>query len=367
MLMQVISLDGVSIDVPPGMEVSKIKEQAASRFESISCGPGADAPSSAVCTTLLHLMPSSRAEVWVTYRDVNGRPARAPYGAEAVLRTNGDQAGPGGDTWPAIDLARVRFTVAVSSFDSVSVVQRGSQRVNPVEMSASLQSANTDVPSDPTCTAVPAGHKRRIFFNAVPHYGLGLGYEEVDENGVSVPGSFVDVSSFNPAAPTVCLPLAAGDLPVTERWELVNLSGSDHNFHIHQAHFSVLTAADLATTGVPEQLLGRAVVMDSLPLRHADGLCQTVADWRRGACQTHVPTVEITFTVAGDFVYHCHILAHEDGGMMAVIRVRSNTASNEPGVVKRMLSSVGFDADEPRQPLLPRIQGGMCRGARALD
>jgi FtsP/CotA-like multicopper oxidase with cupredoxin domain len=23
----------------------------------------------------------------------------------------------------------------------------------------------------------------------------------------------------------------------------------------------------------------------------------------------------------GDFVYHCHILDHEDGGMMAVIRV----------------------------------------------
>jgi FtsP/CotA-like multicopper oxidase with cupredoxin domain len=25
--------------------------------------------------------------------------------------------------------------------------------------------------------------------------------------------------------------------------------------------------------------------------------------------------------VAGDFVYHCHILGHEDNGMMAVIRV----------------------------------------------
>jgi FtsP/CotA-like multicopper oxidase with cupredoxin domain len=23
----------------------------------------------------------------------------------------------------------------------------------------------------------------------------------------------------------------------------------------------------------------------------------------------------------GDFVYHCHILAHEDAGMMAMIRV----------------------------------------------
>jgi FtsP/CotA-like multicopper oxidase with cupredoxin domain len=25
--------------------------------------------------------------------------------------------------------------------------------------------------------------------------------------------------------------------------------------------------------------------------------------------------------VTGDFVYHCHILGHEDAGMMAIIRV----------------------------------------------
>jgi len=31
----------------------------------------------------------------------------------------------------------------------------------------------------------------------------------------------------------------------------------------------------------------------------------------------------------GDFVYHCHILDHEDGGMMAIIRVLPRT--NPPG------------------------------------
>jgi FtsP/CotA-like multicopper oxidase with cupredoxin domain len=31
--------------------------------------------------------------------------------------------------------------------------------------------------------------------------------------------------------------------------------------------------------------------------------------------------VEIPFAEIGDFVYHCHILEHEDGGMMAHIRV----------------------------------------------
>ncbi len=27
-------------------------------------------------------------------------------------------------------------------------------------------------------------------------------------------------------------------------------------------------------------------------------------------------------SVVGDFVYHCHILGHEDLGMMAIIRVQ---------------------------------------------
>jgi L-ascorbate oxidase len=31
--------------------------------------------------------------------------------------------------------------------------------------------------------------------------------------------------------------------------------------------------------------------------------------------------LDIPFSQLGDFVYHCHILGHEDAGMMAKIRV----------------------------------------------
>ena len=31
----------------------------------------------------------------------------------------------------------------------------------------------------------------------------------------------------------------------------------------------------------------------------------------------------------GDFVYHCHILDHEDGGMMAIIRVLPNAPGHK--------------------------------------
>jgi len=41
----------------------------------------------------------------------------------------------------------------------------------------------------------------------------------------------------------------------------------------------------------------------------------------------------------GDFVYHCHILDHEDNGMMAIIRVLpaeqgAATTSKEPAAVE---------------------------------
>jgi FtsP/CotA-like multicopper oxidase with cupredoxin domain len=73
------------------------------------------------------------------------------------------------------------------------------------------------------------------------------------------------------------------------------------------------------------QSLGRnesGILQDSVPLlTGSDGCDGTVASWRSGACQTSPIDVEIPFAIAGDFVFHCHILEHEDGGMMSAIHV----------------------------------------------
>jgi FtsP/CotA-like multicopper oxidase with cupredoxin domain len=70
------------------------------------------------------------------------------------------------------------------------------------------------------------------------------------------------------------------------------------------------------------------ILHDSVPLKHGTGDCETIAAWHNGACKTYTQVIEIPFTVAGDFVYHCHVLEHEDGGMMARIRVRPNPNPN---------------------------------------
>jgi plastocyanin len=51
-----------------------------------------------------------------------------------------------------------------------------------------------------------------------------------------------------------------------------------------------------------------------------NGVC-TIAQWRSGHCASTTEVFDIPFSQLGEFVYHCHILEHEDGGMMARIVV----------------------------------------------
>lgn len=51
-----------------------------------------------------------------------------------------------------------------------------------------------------------------------------------------------------------------------------------------------------------------------------NGVC-TIPQRRSGHCATTPEVMSIPFTKLGEFVYHCHIIEHEDGGMMARIVV----------------------------------------------
>ena len=167
-----------------------------------------------------------------------------------------------------------------------------------------------------------------------------LAYEELDSNGDPVGASPTDVSTFDPTSAVVCLPLAKGNVPVKETWELINLAGEDHNFHIHQTKFRVVEAPAPMANGLASNLIRvsanpptlpfdpGAVLHDNIPLpagQANDNIgCSGIAEWKAGSCTPTKTTVEIAFSQVGDFVYHCHILEHEDGGMMAKITVLKN-------------------------------------------
>ena len=75
---------------------------------------------------------------------------------------------------------------------------------------------------------------------------------------------------------------------------------------MHQIHFLLL-----AVNGVPVP-----------PEQHSSTTCIQVPYWTgTGAYPSITVRMDFRGPDIGDFVYHCHILGHEDNGMMAIIRV----------------------------------------------
>lgn len=341
--LQLVAVDGVSVDLPQDTPTDTVVKLAGAKFKVVPCRrPSMSIRKLPVCVSELVMMPSSRVELWV-----NGRGAQDRFlhrtGGSATLKMLGLTMG-SGDAWPAVDLAKINFvhdeTSSLASPSEIAVDGDALRSSQPAGIfSAPVQNARPSA-LGAGCAPLAAGHHRRIFFgleDLTEDGTFGLGYEEIDERGVPVPGSQMPVKRFDPMRPTICLPLGPGQSPVHEIWELVQLSTENHNFHIHQTKFRPVDTKAPATSPnalVPRPGVGYGILQDNLPLGVAtpddsikdqvmndqSGVC-SIDQWRSGHCASKTVTLDIPFAELGDFVYHCHILEHEDGGMMAKIRV----------------------------------------------
>jgi FtsP/CotA-like multicopper oxidase with cupredoxin domain len=99
-----------------------------------------------------------------------------------------------------------------------------------------------------------------------------------------------------------------------EDWTIENRAQENHEFHMHQIHFLVL-----ARNGKP------------LPPEQQEFLDTVNIPYWNGLSDYPSVTVRMDFRGpdVGDFVYHCHILDHEDAGMMAIIRVLPKTGASK--------------------------------------
>jgi FtsP/CotA-like multicopper oxidase with cupredoxin domain len=343
LIMQLVSVDGVSINVPPATAPGTMVTIGGARFKIVACpsAPAYGVGSVPVCVTQIAMMPSSRTEVWVTYRNRDGQIVTPPSGASATFKTVGLSTGPVGDNWPSVDLARVEFAqngprnLVAFALDILGDALAANQ---PTGIFAAPVPYARAAPLPAQCRALAAGHRRRIFFGLVDPSnnptGFGLGYEEVDQRGAVVAGSELPVSAFDPVNNIVCLPLGPGQTPVHETWELVNLATENHNFHIHQTKFRLIDASAARNSPLAAEFdpaVGAGIMEDNVPLaistpntpdvaNNQNGYC-TIAQWHNGQCTSTPLVVDIPFSQLGEFVYHCHILEHEDGGMMAKIQV----------------------------------------------
>ena len=340
MIMQLVSVDGVSVSLPQDTTMDTMVRLGGARFRVVACppSPGSGFHSKPVCVTDVVMMPSSRAEVYVTYRDpATGAIVTPKTLASATFKMVGLTMG-SGDQWPAVDLAKVHFNqFGPRSHISYAMDIKGDALATMQPsgiLDAKVPYANAAaLPAG--CKPLPDGHRRRIFFglaDLTDDGTFGLGYEEVDQNGNPVEGTQLPVSQFDPSQNIVCLSLAAGQRPVHETWELVQLSTENHNFHVHQTRFRIIdTKAPANSPLAMKTSVGGGMLQDNIPLGVAtpnvpevmdsqSGVC-SIDQWRNGQCTSKPVVVDIPFSQVGEFVYHCHILEHEDGGMMAKIKV----------------------------------------------
>jgi FtsP/CotA-like multicopper oxidase with cupredoxin domain len=103
----------------------------------------------------------------------------------------------------------------------------------------------------------------------------------------------------------------------TEVWEFYNFTADAHPMHVHEVVFEVVNREALALDGAgepmqPVQLSGNV----RLPEAWESGFKDTVI-----AYPGEVTRIRAKFDTAGQFVWHCHIVEHEDNEMMRPYRI----------------------------------------------
>jgi FtsP/CotA-like multicopper oxidase with cupredoxin domain len=210
-----------------------------------------------------------------------------PLGVTGLFVTRTVDTGPGGENDPNRAIARI-----IPSNAALEPRSKFAVAPKPLPVSGL-----------PWLGDVTPVRTRKLIFSEKP----------LDPNNPNGPTEFYLTVEGQPAVvfdPASSVPNIVAKLGTVEDWIVENRSNELHAFHIHQLHFLLL---DYLGRPVNEPFLrdtvnvpyynGRSLVYPSVRLR---------MDFRDP-------------NTVGTFLYHCHLLEHEDGGMMGLIRVDPDT------------------------------------------
>jgi FtsP/CotA-like multicopper oxidase with cupredoxin domain len=235
-----------------------------------------------VTETSIQLSPGARAEFVITTPNV---------GDKAQLVTQYWDTGPDGDFDPARPIANIVSQSGVETMRNAHN-RRLSSRPAPAKVTRFADLAS----------ATPVA-QRDLYFSEVlldPTNPLSPTTFYITEQGQSPAVFTMD------QAPNIIVHSGT-----VEDWVVENRAQEDHLFHIHQIHFQVLE--------VDGQAVNDPAIRDTVDLPYWNG-------------SGPYPSVKVRMdfrdpNIVGTFVYHCHILEHEDGGMMGEIQVLPSVGS----------------------------------------
>jgi FtsP/CotA-like multicopper oxidase with cupredoxin domain len=233
----------------------------------------------------LGLPPGSRAEFIV-----EGPPA----GGHALLVTRAVDTGPAGENDPNRALMMITSSADASE----------PQAVLPAHAEP------PPAPDRPWIGDVAPVRVRKLFFSEQPE----------NPNDPNSPTKFfltIDGNTpkqFDPQSDVPDIVVRQGDV---EDWIIENRSMELHDFHIHQLHFQLLDWSGI--------VVNEPFLRDTVNVPYYNGR------------MLKYPSVRVRMdfrdrNIVGTFVYHCHVLEHEDGGMMGRITVvpRNTATSTKP-------------------------------------
>jgi FtsP/CotA-like multicopper oxidase with cupredoxin domain len=110
-----------------------------------------------------------------------------------------------------------------------------------------------------------------------------------------------------------------------EKWIIQNVAQESHDFHLHQIHFKVLSQDNFKINGTTQAPAIEGQFLDVIDLPPWDNVKNPNGPFPEVQLLMDFRGVDI-----GTFVYHCHILNHEDLGMMAIVQVNPKPKSR-PG------------------------------------
>ena len=291
--------------------------------------------SAATMTDTLVFEPGSRYDIVFDFTNFQGQ--------RIIMENIGGDAPFGGDFGGALDpddFFPDRQTDRIMAFDVANVLNVSDSFV-PAEIGS--YGGNTN----------PVARVRKVaLFEGMDEFGrlqplLGTAEPASDhlDNPINWPNTapYINAGLVGPIngsvawhSPTTENP-ALGD---TEIWEIYNATGDAHPVHLHLVNFQVGTG-DVETYGVTRQeftaevvdqpvvqhngLLGQGFRLENIvlgdPAPAGSEYVENTPKDMVTALPDQVTRIKMTFDKPGRYVWHCHILSHEDHEMMRVMHV----------------------------------------------
>jgi FtsP/CotA-like multicopper oxidase with cupredoxin domain len=270
----IVAIDGVPLGIGPRMGTAA----ASSRGTGNASGTAADAVQ---WPDHIGIPPGGRAEFMVN---------APPLGVSGLLVTRTVDTGQGGENDPNRTLASLESMADAADPQSTLPLAQG-QPTSPVR---------------PWVGEVAPVRVRKLYFS-----------EKLDDpnNPNSATQFYLTVdgqtpAQFDPASSDPNIVVRQGEV---EDWIIENRSTELHAFHIHQIHFQLVE-----WSGRP---ISEPFLRDTVNVPYFNGR------------MLQYPSVRLRMdfrdpNTVGTFVYHCHLLEHEDGGMMGIIRVEPADSPN---------------------------------------